>query len=316
MPVERKYERDIDVLLAEEFAVNPKFAEWFKRQTKFATLEAVVADYWVSKSNNVGESDLVIVYQATISERFALLIEDKVDAPLQPDQAARYRLRAEQEQAQDIYSDYEVILCAPKHYIENRTDLNDFDRLISLEQLADVIRDSNDARSSYRADFLKTASTRRINAWSRKDDPTTNAFWEAAYQIATRDFPQLEMKRLSVTENSSWITFRPRDFPTQPKRVYISFKGDRGQIDLTFGNTTAYRFQPTIAKFLEPGMAVHQTAASSAVRIETQGFRIAEGIEAGMPKVRAAFEASSRLIAFYRAFRAQLDEAAKVATPL
>jgi hypothetical protein len=97
MVVERKYERDVDLLLAEEFAVNPTFAERFKAETKFNGRTATVADFWVSKSNNLGESDLIVIYQTEDGQRFALLIEDKVDAPLQPDQAARYRQRADRD---------------------------------------------------------------------------------------------------------------------------------------------------------------------------------------------------------------------------
>ena len=41
MAVERKYERDIDLFLAEEFAVSPNFSEWFLAQTtKFTTVKA------------------------------------------------------------------------------------------------------------------------------------------------------------------------------------------------------------------------------------------------------------------------------------
>jgi hypothetical protein len=97
MPVERKYERDLDLLLAEEFAVNPTFAERFKALTKFGSEPATVADFWVSKSNSLGESDLIVVYQWDDGRRFALLIEDKVDANLQSNQAERYRLRAERD---------------------------------------------------------------------------------------------------------------------------------------------------------------------------------------------------------------------------
>ena len=36
MPIERKYERDIDLLLAEEFSVSPAFSSWFVSLTTFA----------------------------------------------------------------------------------------------------------------------------------------------------------------------------------------------------------------------------------------------------------------------------------------
>jgi hypothetical protein len=80
VPVERMYERDVDLLLAEELDVNPAFANHIKSLTKFASEPATVAEFWVSKSNNLGESDLVVVYERSDGSRFALLIEDKVDA--------------------------------------------------------------------------------------------------------------------------------------------------------------------------------------------------------------------------------------------
>ena len=139
MPIERIFERDVDLLLAEEFGVNPAFADHVKSLTKFAGEPATVAEFWVSKSDTLGESDLVVVYQRSDGSRFALLIEDKVDANLQPDQAARYRMRAERERSKGMYADFEVILCSPAFYFENHGDLGVFDRRISFEQLKAVV---------------------------------------------------------------------------------------------------------------------------------------------------------------------------------
>jgi hypothetical protein len=219
------------------------------------------------------------------------------------------------EQASGDYSDFEIILCAPEHYIGNRHDLDGFDRKLSLEQIAEIIEQPQDKRASYRAHFLRTAGTKRINAWTREDDPATNKFWDAAYELAAHEFPILEMKRLKLTKGSQWITLRPRDFPTMPKYVYVSLKGDRGYVDLTFGRTTAHQFHSAIHHLLEPRMIVQQTGASVAIRIETSPFQISEGFANALPKVKAAFGASSRLIAFYRRFQKELNEGAAAATP-
>jgi hypothetical protein len=71
-----------------------------------------------------------------------------------------------------------------------------------------------------------------------------------------------------------------------------------------------------MAPLLESDMAIHQTAAASAIRIETHGFQPADGIPMGIPRVREAFAAAQRLIEFYRLHRAVLDRAAYEATPL
>lgn len=317
MAVERKYERDLDLLLAEELAVSPAFADWFRSRTKFSKRAAAVVDVFVSRADNLGESDLIVLFEADHGGRFALMIEDKVDAPLQPEQALRYRLRADREIAAGFFQDFETVLCAPRSYIGDRSDLSDFDHLICLEDIAEFLT-ANDGspRGRYRAQFLSTAATRRANSWAREQDATTDAFWDAAYQLASAEFPILEMKPLAVTKGSTWINFRPRDLPTKPKRTYVSLKGDRGQIDLTFSNTTAHRFAEMISDRLGVGMTVHQTAASSAIRLTTQGFRPDEPIESGMIAVRQAFEASRRLIEFYRENRTDLDDAAASATPV
>ncbi|HLW91630.1 MAG TPA: hypothetical protein VKS78_10055 [Roseiarcus sp.] len=239
---------------------NATFAERFKNLTKFADRPAHVKNFWVSKSNNKGESDLIVVYQTEGGQTFALLIEDKVDAPLQPDQAKRYALRANRDRAEGFYSEYEVLLCAPREYIErHRDELGGFHPLIPLEQIAEIIRVQNDPRAEYRALFLESASKRNASAWVREDDPATNAFWDAGYELATREFPQLEMKRQKLTKDSLWFTFKPHDFPKASlKRVVIEFKAHRGQIDLTFGETTAYLFKPLIAHLLDSDMIVVQ----------------------------------------------------------
>lgn len=315
MPVERIYERDVDLLLAEELAVNPTFADRLKSMTKFSSDTASVAEFWVSKSNNLGESDLVIIFQRDDGGRFALLIEDKVDANLQPDQANRYRMRAERERSSGAYSDYQIILFAPTCYLGKQTGLGGFDLRISFEQLADFL-DADDPRSQYRAAFLRMAAgAKKVNSWSREIDPATNAFWHAAYELASGEFPTLEMKSPALSKDSVWVVFRPRDFPTMPKRVSVELKGKNGQVDLTFANTTAHIFHRLVKQLLQPGMTVHQTGAAAAIRLTVPAFGIIDGIPIGLPKVKLAFAAAAQLIEFYRSFSGGLNEYAEAATP-
>ena len=109
---------DIDVLLAEEFEVAPSFATWFLgRIKKFAEVDAHVLKVSVSKSDYLGESDLIVVFaRSGVDSRFALFVEDKIDTPLQPEQEARYRMRADAGIRLGHYSDYQVVLCSPESY--------------------------------------------------------------------------------------------------------------------------------------------------------------------------------------------------------
>lgn len=318
MAVDRKYERDIDLLLAEEIIVAPAFATWLLSHTSFAQLGAAVVDVFVSRSDITGESDLVVVFEeADGARRFALLIEDKIDAPLQPDQEARYRLRAQREIDRGDYQAFEVLLCAPKSYVAAHPETAGFDRIVSYEAIAAFLKETDGSpRGQYRANFIATAAMRNANTWRRVSDDVTNAFWDAARRIATSEFPILEVKPLKLTMGSSWITLRPRDLPTKPLWTYVSLKGDRGFADLTFTGSSAAPFTERVASLLEPGMTIHQTGKSAAIRLEFEGFDPVEPLETGLPKVRRAFSASAALITFYRAKRQLLDAAALAAGPV
>ncbi|CCD96745.1 hypothetical protein BRAO375_740028 [Bradyrhizobium sp. ORS 375] len=45
MPLERLFERDVDLLLAEELAVNPIFVDRPKSVTKFASVSAILTEF-------------------------------------------------------------------------------------------------------------------------------------------------------------------------------------------------------------------------------------------------------------------------------
>lgn len=317
--VARKSERDIDLLLAEEFAVSPSFATWFLEQTQaFKGTQACVIDVGVSRSDTTGESDLVVVFEEHDGcRRFALHIEDKIDAPLQPEQEARYRLRAQAAIQKRLYSAFEVVLCSPKAYPLTHTEASRFDSCVHYEAVSDFLKlqSENDARRAYRAEFVATAAKRCSNAWKRTDDPVTNAFWRAAYEIAGREFPDLEMQPPKFTKSQTWVGFRPLDMPTQPRRIYVNCKGAFGQVDLTFSACLAGLFAPRVSAVLERDMYVQQTGKAAAIRIEVPSFEICEPNDAVLMKVRTAFSACVRLIRFYRQNRMLLNEAAAASLP-
>ena len=315
MAVERKYERDVDLLLAEELAVNAAFSDWLRRKTCFSGDDGRLTDVFVSKADNLGESDLVAIFTREDGSAYAILIEDKIDAPLQPNQAARYRLRAERQIKLNAFGSYTVMLCAPDFYLRNSSRSDEFDVAISFEEVAAFFRANSDSpRNNYRAAFLETAGTRRTNNWVREIDAATETFWSGALELAAREFLMLEMKQLKVTKGSSWINFRPKDMPTMPHRIYVSVKGDRGHMDLTFSGAGAHRFHGLVSHLLERRMTVHQTGKSAAIRIQVSGFNPVETFERQVSTVRSAFEACADLIRFYRENRSVLDSACEASS--
>lgn len=311
MAVERKYERDIDVFLAEEFSVSAPFADWFRSHTRFHNAPAKVVDVFVSRFDDTGESDLVVIFQCDDGDRFSIHIEDKIDAAFQPNQAERYHARARAETANGLYGDYAVVLCAPENYCNSVAPDPHFDAIVSYEAISAALLSIDDCiRTRYRAEFVATAARRSANAWVKVEDEATKEFWSAAHDLAEREFPILEMKPRDLTKNSAWITLRPADMPTKPKLIYIDLKGYRGHVDLLFTKTSFPVFSSLIAPLLEEGMVPAPASASCAVRLKTPAFTVQEGLDFGLPKVRDAFAAAERLVLFYRRNREALDKIA------
>jgi len=60
---------------------SPPFGEWIWRKTRWASHTSEVDDVFVSKAEIDGESDLVVIYTIEDGTKFAVLIEDKINAP-------------------------------------------------------------------------------------------------------------------------------------------------------------------------------------------------------------------------------------------
>jgi hypothetical protein len=83
-------ERDIDLLLMEEFHISDEFVAWFCGDLGLYGVSPAGA--WHSLSDADGQSDLLL---RVLKERrrIGILIENKVSAPEQDLQAERYHLR-------------------------------------------------------------------------------------------------------------------------------------------------------------------------------------------------------------------------------
>lgn len=88
-------ERDIDLLFLEELHVSQEFREWVVEVVYGSGLNPInFIGAWHSLSHpTLGESDLVVVFEASDGSRKGILLENKVDAPPQSDQGLRYRSR-------------------------------------------------------------------------------------------------------------------------------------------------------------------------------------------------------------------------------
>jgi hypothetical protein len=234
----RVYERHLDLLLAEELECRPSFAGWLlKRGVLHGNAPHSDPVSCVVTVSNVdpmvdpaaaGEDDLLAQIRWEDGTIGRLLIEDKLDAVLQPRQLERYALRAEVHRgAVDVVG---AIVVAPRSYLSvNDQQLSGLGA-VAVEEIVEEFQQAAEhehpdvaARLQWRARRLIT-----FKAAARVAAPDNLA------TIATRDWlverlavadeligPQMNSMR---TINTTWLYFNA---PTG-----LIYKIDHGFVDL------------------------------------------------------------------------------------
>ena len=105
-------ERDIDLLLLEEFHCSSEFTDWFCRSIGIEDVEFDKAWHSVTdidvKDKN-GETDLILRVHNQ-GRRLGLFIENKIKAPEQDAQGTRYHIRAQRACEQGKIDEYETVM--------------------------------------------------------------------------------------------------------------------------------------------------------------------------------------------------------------
>lgn len=254
-------ERDVDLLLMEEWCVNPDFTQFFFKLAAATetTLSEPRAMHSVSDAA-YGENDIVLTVRSG-SQRFAILVEDKIDALPQPDQAKRYKLRAEKIIASAQYDKVFICLVAPQHYLDNDTE--PYPCRISYERIASFLADGT-ARGEYKANVLRLAiSQERRRALPVKNDIVTD-FWQNYHAALIKDQPDAIMHYPKVVPiNSDWPMIRFPGFATQ---MHIVHKMAQGNIDLETGLSES-ELRNILSRWNEERIMVAQTGKSFVLRI-------------------------------------------------
>ncbi len=164
-------ERDFDRLLIEELAFGQGFLDSFADKIGFPTRPLKSIRHSVDEhfSNEAwGETDIFLEFQ----DGSALLIENKLSAPFQPDQASRYRARARihARRCTEVWT----VLIAPLVYLQS-VPKDDWDMTCSYAAIADCIH-GTDPRNEWRRSLLLWAGNRAArmrtlatNSGARKD---------------------------------------------------------------------------------------------------------------------------------------------------
>lgn len=225
-------ERDIDLLLLEEFVASPHFSSWFLAQINVLGADSVI-EARRSVRTDTGESDLEITFGSQAG-RILVLIENKVDQSFQPTQPQRYAERAKRYESSSKYAQVVTVLIAPQSYFGEGEDFG-FDAIVSYEMVQEWFRaaDLGKPRTDYKCSLLQTAIDRGRMGWQPVPHEAVSRFWQSYWQLAMTVAPQLSMPppKEQVPGRSNFVFFRPAALPVD---VRLKHKVGAGHVDLEF----------------------------------------------------------------------------------
>ena len=129
-------ERDIDLWVMEELSVSIEFREWFSSRVFGEPIYQSEIGAWHSVSDaQLGESDIVFLFEAVDGPRTAILIENKIDAPPQPQQGKRYLLRGEKGLKEGYWEKFRTCVIAPSKYLTSSKHSKNYEVEISYEEM-------------------------------------------------------------------------------------------------------------------------------------------------------------------------------------
>ena len=278
--IDTTLERDIDLLILEEFIYEPSFAEIFLSAVGIKDEYSIDEAIHSKTDAEFGESDIVFILNIN-GKRHALHIEDKIDAIAQENQSGRYHDRAKKEIAKGEYDEYSVLIVAPEKYLEANKEAHKYEHQVTYEQMRDYFAAQKDIRSSYKLALIERAITDQKNGYQYEADPRMVEFCEKMNAYHKTKYPGL-----SAGSIAWW-----RYYPTVMNDVTIVFKANKGHCDLQFGHTMKEDLFTRVSNLLSERMNVVQAGKSASVRIEIHPVNYENKFENEIEKVDTALDA-------------------------
>lgn len=287
------HERDIDLLLLEEFHASPEFQCHFLNLLRDGmTSSALSAKGSVplnskfmrcqhSVSNSLGQSDLEVSFSDTKDQVWRVLIENKIYADYQPEQAERYASRGELYKRQHLCSTFITVLTAPAKYIGSAR--NGFDSSITLENIRSWFENAKSLglRQACKVGVLNAAIRKKEKV--REKSKAITEFWFKYYGLVQQIAPELCMPT-PEPRSGGFLYFNP------PATSGIKFvhKVNRGQIDLRFHKmgTQVGKLKELFQKHIQiDKMKIVKTHKSAAIRTTVDKLITVDDFEEQKQKV-------------------------------
>ncbi len=291
-------EHDIDLLLLEEFIASESFRSWFFKKLKLDP-GAILSHAERSVLTVNGESDLELTL-LTKGKKVKILIENKIDAILQPNQAERYHERAKAYCDDDGCDRVMTVIIAPAVYFGSKAKKG-FDFFIHYEAIQKWFQRAKSLgpRRLYKLAALNQAIDRGQQGWQLIPNTTTTNFWQKYWALTEEIAPALRMRKPDTKPaTSNFINFWPLSFPSD---VSLIHKVPYGRVDLQFAGMGEKLgvIQKKYGEILSQNMRIEKAGKSAAIRIEIEDIDMQVPFEESEDKVKAALKAALSLLQVY-----------------
>lgn len=270
-------ERDLDLLLREELYVSEEFQQFF-----FSNLGERVKAEPVPLTRSVdgetlqnaklmcvrhsvqcgGESDLEVHLNCS-GRRIRILIEDKIDAAFQTEQAERYISRGEYyvRKEEEKCDGFVTVLVAPNQYLAKAK--HGFDLTIGLEEILEWFNDKPEPRRRYKASVIKSI----LDEGPDPGNPAVTRFWGEYYKLANGIAKPLKMRQPGP-QSGGFLYFHPDG---KPQFLSLVHRLNKGCVDLQFATLKPARDEfDARVDFAESDMYCVVTGGSVSLRVKVE----------------------------------------------
>ena len=274
-------ERDMDLLFMEAFATDKEFVKLFLEQTIHDNKPFTVVHAERSKvDRGLGETDITVIYEID-DDRYALLVEDKIDAIAMPEQHDRYTKRGERGIQDGEYLDFDIFIICPESYRKSNEEARKYEHFVSYEKCRDYFGSKKGTLFSLWCQQISQAlETSKPEYKVDINEIAVDSFQKyAAYQKAY--YPRLRLQNHpdSKKVNGWWPSYK-----VGIRGIYILHKTNFNCVDLTI-NGAANKMDELaiILKWLhESGhtsIILEKTGKSAAFRIMTPEIKMSKPFE-------------------------------------
>lgn len=286
-------ERDMDLFFMRKFSIeNDPIRNLFLKEIGYENKGLSVVNVAHSVSTEDGESDIEIILQQDNEQRkYALLIEDKINAIAMKNQAGRYSIRGNKAVERGYYDGFHVFIVAPEKYLKDNTEAQKYPHKISYESIKETLTDPFDIAVMNRA--LDISKRGYVTLYNR----IVTEFWDRVYDFVDENYPntfrihgERGLARSAVP--GQWITISCNN------QFRLQIKSDRGYADLEvigYADKITEFYQDNRDLIDEKKLYIRLASKSLAIRRYIERIDFSKPFEEQEVALKIAFDAAKDL---------------------